>query len=627
MSSTGKTVRLTVAQALVKYLQLQYSELDGKKQRLIRGMFGIFGHGNVAGMGQALEEYGAGLPYYQPHNEQSMVHSAVGYTKAMRRLSTMACAASIGPGSTNMLTGAACATINRLPVLLLPADYYATRFQGPVLQQLEHPISADISVNDAFRPLSRFFDRITRPEQLLTALPEAMRVLTEPAETGAVTIALPQDIQSHAYAYPAEFFEERSWRIERRLPDPMRIREAVELLKKAKRPFIVAGGGVLYSFASDALKRFAESFGIPVGETFAGKGALIDSPMLAGGFGITGSPVPTRFAAEADVVVCIGTRLTDFSTGARSVFQDPDVRFISINVTGHDAFKMGSLPIVADARETLKKLHAALNSAGVKPRQDRVRALATSLNDWESVLHTKVYIDRKGEAMSQGRLLGIMNEESKPGDVVIGAAGSPPGDVLKIWDTSGGREAHLEFGFSCMGYEIPAGIGVRMAKEKGEVFVFIGDGTYLMQPTELVTAAKEGLKITLVLSENHGFQCIKGLQKHTAGPEFGNEFRHRQKKSNRLDGEYVKVDFGGNAEAFGARVWRVATPDELRHAFREARKEKRPCAIVVEIEPDRMLPDSGVWFDVAPAEVSGNARTRSLRAAYEKRQKKQRFYY
>jgi 3D-(3,5/4)-trihydroxycyclohexane-1,2-dione acylhydrolase (decyclizing) len=358
MSTTHrKTVRLTMAQALVKYLQVQYSDRDGQTRRLIPAIFGIFGHGNVAGLGQALQEYGLDLPYHQTRNEQSMVHTASGFAKANLRLATLACASSIGPGATNMVTGAATATVNRLPVLLLPADYYATRHQGPVLQQLEHPVSADVSVNDCFRPISRFFDRISRPEQLLTALPEAMRVLTDPADTGAVTLALPQDVQAHGYDYPAHFFEERAWSIERRWPNPQRIATALAMIEAAERPMIIAGGGVLYADAKTELRTFAEKFGIPVGETMAGKGAMAsDAALSLGGFGVTGTASAGKIMSQADLVICIGTRLTDFSTGSQSAFNHPDVKFITINVNGHDAYKQGAMPIVADAREALRAL-------------------------------------------------------------------------------------------------------------------------------------------------------------------------------------------------------------------------------------------------------------------------------
>jgi 3D-(3,5/4)-trihydroxycyclohexane-1,2-dione acylhydrolase (decyclizing) len=625
----GQTIRLTMAQAVVKYLQVQYSERDGQSRRLIPAMYGIFGHGNVAGLGQALYEYGQDLPYMQTRNEQSMVHTAIGFAKANYRLATLACTASIGPGSTNMITGAATATVNRVPVLLFPSDYYATRHQGPVLQQLEHPVDADVSVNDCFRPVSRFFDRIQRPEQLLTALPEAMRVLTDPAETGAVTISLPQDIQAHAYDYPAIFFEPRTWRVERRLPDPQRVDEAIQLLKSARRPLIIAGGGIHYSEAWKELQAFAEKFGIPVGETFVGKGSIRkQSDILLGGLGVTGTASAGKIASQADLVIAIGTRLTDFTTGSHSAFNNPDVKFISINVNAHDAYKMGALPIVADAREALKALTKAATKAEVAPNSRYLKEIADAKKEWDKVLKTEVYVSRPNEAMSQGELIGIINEEAKSGDTIITAAGGPPGDLHKLWDASGGRNISLEFGYSCMGYEIPAGIGQRMAQPNGEVYVYIGDGTYLMNPTELVTAMQEGLKITVIIADNHGFQIIRNLQMNRVGRSFGNEFRARDGNQNRLEGEYLNIDLAKNAESMGARAWHVFKPDEVRKALREARKETRSCVIVVEVEKHRYLPGSGVWWDVAAAEVTEDPVTQELRRAYEEdRAKLQRFYY
>jgi 3D-(3,5/4)-trihydroxycyclohexane-1,2-dione acylhydrolase (decyclizing) len=625
----GKTVRLTMAQALVQYLPAQHSERDGKTMRLIPAMFGIFGHGNATGLGQALWEYGQDLPFYQPCNEQSMVHTATGFAKANLRRATLACTASIGPGSTNMLTGAATATINRIPVLLLPSDYYATRYQGPVLQQLEHPVSADVSVNDCFRPVSRFFDRISRPEQLLTALPEAMRVLTDPAETGAVTLALPQDVQGHAYDYPVHFFDKRIWRLERRLPDPQRIREAVELLRASRRPFVIAGGGVHYSEAWSELETFCKKFGIPVGETFGGKGALQnDSDLALGGFGLTGTPAGGKIASEADLVICVGTRLTDFSTGSHSAFHNPDVRFISINVCAHDAYKLGALPITADARLALDALTKAAEAAQVKPDESYIDEIRETKREWLSQVHEKVYQQSPAEAMSQGQLVGVLNDSAKSGDTVIAAAGSPPGDLHSLWNATGGKKCHLEFGNSCMGYELPASLGVRMAQPKGEVIVFIGDGTYLMNPTELVTAVRERLKIIVVISDNRGHQCIRNLQLNRAGHALGTELRMRDPKTNRLEGEYVEIDLARNAESMGARVWNVSTPDQACNALREAREEKRPCVIVAQTEKHKFIPGSGIWWDVVVAESTNDPVTRKLRAEYEEGQKKlQRLYY
>lgn len=622
------TFRLTMAQALVKYLQVQYSERDEKTRRLIQGIFGIFGHGNVTGMGQALYECGQDLPYYQPCNEQSMVHTASGFARAHHRLATLACTSSIGPGATNMITGAATATINRLPVLLLPGDYYATRHQGPVLQQLEHPLAGDVSVNDCFRPVSRFFDRILRPEQLLTALPEAMRVLTDPAETGAVTLALPQDVQTHAWEYPAHFFEKRAWRVERRQPDPRRIAEAVALLRAAKRPLLIAGGGVHHSEAWEELERFASACGMPVSETFAGKGALRGREALSvGGQGTSGTPVAGRVANRADLVICVGTRLADFTTGSQSIFQHPQVKFISINVCSRDAHKQGGLPITADAREGLRLLREAALAAGVRPDAAYLREVEGWLREWESQVKKEILAQVAGEAMSQGQLIGALNEEARAGDVVIGAAGSLPSDLLKLWDAREGRECHLEFGYSCMGYEIPAGLGMRMARPQGEVYVFIGDGTYLMNPTELVTAAQEGLKLTVVLSENHGYQCIRALQLSRAGHAFGNEFRRRDASTNRLEGEYVKIDFAKNAESMGARVWRVTTPEQAQAALRQARQEQGVCVVVAEVEKHRMLPGSGGWIDFEVAQASQDPVTQKLRQEYEAERQKQRFHY
>ncbi|OAI52924.1 3D-(3,5/4)-trihydroxycyclohexane-1,2-dione acylhydrolase (decyclizing) [Planctomycetaceae bacterium SCGC AG-212-F19] len=625
----NQTIRLTTAQAVVKYLQVQYSERDGKVSRLVPAMLGIFGHGNVCGLGQALEEVGRELPYYQPCNEQSMVHTALGFAKVNLRRATLACTASIGPGSTNMITGAATATINRLPVLLLPSDYYVTRHQGPVLQQLEHPVSADLSVNDCFRPVSRFFDRISRPEQLLAALPEAMRILTDPVETGAVTIALPQDVQAHAYDFPARLFQRRTWHIERRPPEERRLQEAVALLKEARRPVLIAGGGVHYAEAWQELQLFAEALGIPVAETFAGKGAMRQGGALAlGGNGVEGTGAAFRLVSQADLVLAVGTRLTDFTTGSQSLFQHPQVRFLSINVSGHDAAKQGGLPIVADARESLRALREAATAAGVRPNPAYLEEIAAVKRSWDEQIKSEVARHQPGEAMSQGELILTLNKEARAGDTVIGAAGAPPGDLLKLWDVSGGSACHIEFGNSCMGYEIPAGLGVRMSQPEGEVFVLVGDGTYLMNPTELVTAAQEKLKITVVVSENHGYQCIRRLQMGRTGVSFGNEFRARDPRTGRLEGDYLALDLAKTAEGFGARVWHVQTPEELRRALAEARREPRPCVIVAETEKHRYLPPSGAWWDVAPAEVSANPATQELRAAYERdRARLQRFHY
>jgi len=624
---SGGSSRLTVAQALVRFLTVQHSRRDGEEQRLVPALFGIFGHGNVAGLSQALAEHGAELPYYQPFNEQSMVHTAAGFAKARNRRATLACSSSIGPGATNMVTGAALATINRLPVLLLPSDYYASRRQGPVLQQLEHPISLDQSVNDCFRPVSRFFDRISRPEQLLESLPEAMRVLTDPAETGAVTLALPQDVQSEAADWPLAFFERRVWEIERRIPHPDRVADAVAMLSASERPLVIAGGGVHYSEAWAALADFAQALGIPVTETSAGKGAFRGADELAlGGLGATGSPAAAALARDADLVICVGTRLTDFPTGSRSAFQDPGVRFLAINVAGHDAHKLGACAIVADAREALVAIAGAARAAGLAARTERAEQAAALRAGWRERLEGEVFANADGAPLTQPQLLGVMNRLARPGDTVVAAAGSPPGDLLQMWDCSGERHAHIEFGYSCMGYEIPASLGVRLAQPEGEVLTFIGDGTYLMNPTEIATAVQEGLKITVVISRNDGFQCIRDLQLRSSGHDFGNEFRRRDPASGRLEGEFIDIDFAANAASFGASVWEAATVAELEAALGQARASAGPCVIVVRTERYARGPSSEVWWDVAPAEVSGDEVTRAARAAYDDGRERQRWF-
>jgi len=637
------TVRLTTAQAIVRYLSAQFSERDGDRRRLVPALFGIFGHGNVAALGQALEEHGAELPYLQARNEQSMAHAATAFAKATRRRQTLACAASIGPGSTNMVTAAALATVNRLPLLLLASDTYATRRQGPVLQQLEHPTALDVSVNDAFRPVARLFDRITRPEQLVTALPEAMRVLTSVRETGAVVLALPQDVQAEAYDFPAELFAERTWRIGRPQPEPALVEEAATLIAAAERPLVIAGGGVLYSDAQEELERLAETFGLPVAETFAGKGAVREPAWWGlGGIGLEGTPATNATAAEADLVIAVGTRLTDFPTASQSLFQDPGVRFVTVNVDGRDAHKQGALALESDARDTLRVLHAALAAHGRQPSEAYRAAVEARTAAWQEARSAALYEDRP-EGMSQGRLLGVLNEAARPGDTLIAAAGGLPGDVLKAWDATGGRHAHIEFGFSCMGYELPAALGVRMAQgPEGEVVALIGDGTFLMAPSELATALQERLPITVVVSENHGFQVIRRLQMLRAGRSFGNEFRARERQDaaaangasagaappgGRLDGGYLPLDLARVAEGLGARAWRVADPAALRAALAEARAHDGPAVVVAETLPHVDLPGAEAWWDVAPSEVSDDPVVQELRAAYDAdRARLQRFY-
>src|SRR5215211_4532325 len=655
-SSKRRTVRLTVAQAVVTYLSRQYSVADGRRRRLVPAALGIFGHGNVAGLGQALDQLSDALPFIQGRNEQALVHMAAGFAKATRRHATLAVTASIGPGAMNLVTGAALATVNRLPVLLLPGDTYATRRQGPVLQQLQHPVEADASVNDAFRPVSRFFDRISRPEALLTALPAAMRVLTDPAATGAVVLSLPQDVQSHAYDWPAELFDERDWVIRRPVPDPDEVDAVARLLAAAEKPLIIAGGGVVYSDATPELEALAAAAGVPVAETFAGKGAVQQRAWWQlGGIGLEGTPATNQLAAEADFVLTVGSRLTDFPTASQSLFSNPDVRFASINVDVHDAGRLGATAIVADAKRALAALTQAVQDAGTKSPNQWQRQVQARNEQWlverAAALDPDTAFDKSAvpagsdvvtstdAVLTQGQIIGLLAGHARPGDTIIAAAGGPPGDLQKVWDATERRYCHLEFGFSCMGYEIPAALGVRLAvpDRSKRVLSFIGDGTFLMAPTELVTALQERLAVTVVISENHGYQAIHRLQMLRSGREFGNEFRYRDDalalsdgqsadKPARLDGEYLRVDLVQIASGLGARAIRATTAAEVRDALSDTRDHDGPVVIVIPAIPHAELPAAGVWWDVAPAEVSDSETVAQLRAEYEAGLASQRWF-
>ena len=618
----GRRRRMTAAQAIVQYLQVQWSERDGVDQRLIPAVFGIFGHGNVAGLGQALREHGRDLPFYQPFHEQAMVHTAIGYARATRRLATLACTASIGPGSTNMVTGAATATVNRLPVLLLASDYYANRRQGPVLQQLEHPVSRDVSVNDSLRPVSRFFDRITRPEQLLEALPEAMRVLLDPVATGAVTLCLPQDMQTEAFEVPAGFLERRTWSVDRVRASTEPLRRAAEMLQRARRPLVLAGGGVRFSAAEAEVIALCRDLGLPVAETYAGKGMLAaDYEMHLGGIGITGTGAANAAAGEADLVLAIGTRLTDCVTGSRTAFQDPDVRFVHINVDGRDAAKEGGLAVVADAREAVRDLRRVARSLEVATSRRYRAHIARLRADWQTRVAA---VAREGDgALTQAGVALVLDESLGPRDTVLSSAGTQLA-AAHMLGGSNGTDYHLDFGYSCMGHELPAAFGLRLAGHTGQVVVYVGDGTYLMNPTELLTAAQEGWEITVVLAENHGYQSIRQLQMGRDGRPFGTEFRRRSGRSGRLDGPYVKVDLAANAASLGARTWRVDSAASLRAALVEAGDTAGVKVIVAEVAADDGLPDAGSWWDISAAEVSGDPVTRARRAEYERGRRRQR---
>jgi 3D-(3,5/4)-trihydroxycyclohexane-1,2-dione acylhydrolase (decyclizing) len=612
------TVRLTVAQAVVRFLAAQRSERDGIEQPLFAGCFGIFGHGNLAGLGQALLEAELAEPgalrYYQARNEQAMVHTAAAFARARGRLATFACTSSIGPGATNMVTGAALATINRLPVLLLPGDVFATRVAPPVLQELEHPGAQDVSVNDVFRPVSRFFDRVWRPEQLPSALLGAMRVLTDPAETGAVTIALPQDVQAEARDWPAGLLAPRVWHVPRPVPEPAALARAAGVIRAAARPLIVAGGGVIYSGATAELRAFAEAAGIPVTETQAGKGSLpFDHPLALGALGSTGTVAANRVARHADVVIGIGTRYSDFTTASRTAFGCPEVRFVNVNVAAADAVKLAGTPLVADAREALRGLAAALAGWATDPAY---RAGAGELAAaWQETVDRAYHLGCQPPAQSE--VIGAVNDAAGPRDVVVCAAGSMPGDLHKLWRTRDPKGYHVEYGYSCMGYEIAGGLGAKLADPDREVYVLVGDGSYLMMPAELVTAVAEGIKVIIVLVQNHGFASIGGLSETVGVQRFGTRYRYRDPRTGRLDGGILPVDLAANAESLGARVLRARTIAELKGALAEAKDAAGPVVVHIETDPMVPAPDSEAWWDVPVAEVSGLEETRRAREAYE----------
>ena len=617
-------MRLTVAQALVRFLANQWTSRDGVERRLFAGCFGIFGHGNVAGIGEALLEAGDDLRYYQARNEQAMVHAAVGYARMNNRLSTLACTTSIGPGATNMVTGAALATVNRIPVLLLPGDVFATRVANPVLQELEDPRSYDVSVNDCFKPVSRYFDRINRPEQLPSALLAAMRVLTDPAETGAVTLALPQDVQTEAYDWPEELFRRRVWHVSRPAPGAQALARAADALREARRPLIVAGGGVIYSEATDALRSFVEATGIPVAETQAGKGSLAyDHPCSVGAIGATGTTAANALAAEADVVLGIGTRYSDFTTASRSAFQHPQVRFVNLNVVSFDAAKHSGVVLVGDARAGIDALAPALDGWSVASEyRERARELAA---EWDATVE-RAYRLGHGPLPAQSEIIGVVNEVSQPRDVVVCAAGSMPGDLHKLWRSRDPKQYHVEYGYSCMGYEIAGGLGVKLAAPDREVFVMVGDGSYLMMAQELVTAIAESIKLVVVLVQNHGFASIGALSESVGSQRFGTRYRYRDPGSGQLDGGVLPVDLAANAESLGADVLRAGTVEEFRAALHKARESSRTTVVHVETDPLVSAPDSGAWWDVAVAEVSTVDTTRAARERYEAAKLAQRPY-
>jgi 3D-(3,5/4)-trihydroxycyclohexane-1,2-dione acylhydrolase (decyclizing) len=614
------TVRVTAAQALVRFLAAQHVERDGVRQRFFGGCFGIFGHGNVAGLGEALLANSNLLRYHPARNEQGMVHAAVGYARMRNRLGAFACTSSIGPGATNMVTGAALATVNRLPVLLLPGDVFSTHAPDPVLQQLESPSAGDVSVNDCFRPVSRYFDRIWRPEQVIAAALQAMRVLTSPAETGAVTLAFPQDVQAEAFDCPEEFVAERTWHVARAPADAESLARAVEVIRVAKRPLVVAGGGVIYSEASGALRAFCDATGIPVGETQAGKGALpYDHPSCLGAIGATGTFAANRVAAEADVVIGIGTRYSDFTTASTTAFRGDGVRFVNVNVADFDAAKQNGVRVVADARAALDQLREALDGWSVG---DDYRDQAARLNrEWDKEV-SRLYALGNEPLPAQSEVLGAVNEASAPADVVVCAAGSMPGDLHKLWRTRDPKGYHVEYGYSCMGYEIAGGLGVKMAAPEREVYVLVGDGSYLMLSSELVTALQESVKLTVVLVDSHGFNSIGALSRSVGLDGFGTQHRFARDGVPVLDGDaappaQLPVDLAANAASFGLKTVRVESVGDLREALEQAKRASTTTVIVVEVDRYVGVPGYESWWDVPVAEVSELPAVRAARAEYE----------
>jgi 3D-(3,5/4)-trihydroxycyclohexane-1,2-dione acylhydrolase (decyclizing) len=617
-----KTRRLTMAQALVGYLKNQYVERDGSQHAFFAGMLGIFGHGNVAGIGQALQE-NPDFPYIPIRNEQSGVHLATGFAKASNRLRAMACTSSIGPGATNMVTGAALATINRLPVLLLPGDIFASRKVAPVLQQLESFSTQDTGVNDCFRPVSRYWDRIYRPEQLITALPEAMRILTSPSDCGAVTLSLPQDVQAEAYDYPEELFQKRVWLIRRGQPDQLSRERAVAAIRKARRPLIVAGGGVLMSEASAALADFVAKTGIPVGETQAGKGSLAwDHPQSMGAIGATGTLAANRLAHSADLIIGVGTRYSDFTSASMTAFQNPDVTFVNINTAEFDAYKVGAIPVVADARVTLEQLTAALQ--GTKVSAEYATEIAGLKSQWEAEVDRLLNFATPGRP-AQSAVIGAIWDASGPRDVILSAAGSHPGDLHKLWRARAPNSYHMEYGYSCMGYEIPGGLGAKMADPSREVYVFIGDGTYLMMPTEIVTSVQQGIKIIIVLVDNKGFGSIGSLSRSLGMGGFGTT-THTRSASGQLDGELFQVEYAANARSLGAHALTATTLQQFKDALEQSKSFDRTTVIVVETDPDAKVPGYESWWDVAVPEVSTMESVREARARYEEARKRERYF-
>ncbi|WP_339834780.1 3D-(3,5/4)-trihydroxycyclohexane-1,2-dione acylhydrolase (decyclizing) [Paenibacillus sp. FSL R7-0272] len=597
------TIRLTMAQALLRYLDQQYISVDGVETKFVKGIIGIFGHGNVTGIGEALERSSGNLTYMQGKNEQGMVHTAAAYAKQKNRKQIYACTTSIGPGALNMITAAATATVNRIPVLLLPGDNFATREPDPVLQQLEVSSDYTISATDPFKAVSKYWDRIVRPEQLMVAVTNAMRVLTDPAETGAVTLALPQDVQAEAYDYPESFFARKVHYLDRRPPVQAAIERATKQITHSKKPLLVAGGGVLYSEASAQLIEFAEAFGIPIAETQAGKSAVSwEHPLNVGAIGVTGSLAANRLAKEADVVIGVGTRFSDFTTASHAAFQNPEVSFININLNSMDAAKLGGEAILADAREGLQALQQELKAQQYSSAYGSSE-VAELRDQWNTEVD-RLYAAEHEAGLAQTKAIGIVNRTIDPSSVIVCAAGSLPGDLHRLWRTAEPKTYHMEYGFSCMGYEVSGAFGAALAEPDREVYAMVGDGSYLMLHSELVTSLQEQKKMTVLLFNNNGFQCIHNLQREHGSDGFGNEFRYRETESGRLTGEYMPMDFAAHARSMGAKAYRAETAEQLEQALRDAKNETVTTLIEIPVVPGTNTGGYESWWNVGVPEVS-----------------------
>ncbi|MDD9268911.1 3D-(3,5/4)-trihydroxycyclohexane-1,2-dione acylhydrolase (decyclizing) [Paenibacillus sp. GCM10023248] len=597
------TIRLTMAQALLRFLDSQYISVDGVEQKFVEGVFGIFGHGNVTGIGEALERSAGSLAYVQGKNEQGMVHAAIAFAKQRNRHQIYACTSSIGPGALNMVTAAATATVNRIPVLLLPGDNFASRQPDPVLQQLESVQDYTISATDAFKSVSKYWDRIVRPEQLMTAAVQAIRVLTDPADTGAVTLALPQDVQAEAYDYPLTFFDKKVHYIDRRPAAESAVARAAQLIQGKRRPLLIAGGGVLYASASSELTAFAEAFGIPVAETQAGKSSMPwNHPLYVGAIGVTGALAANRLAQEADVIIGVGTRYSDFTTSSKSAFAHPDVQFVNINVSSFDSAKLSGTAISADAREGLGALQQALAQAAYKTGYGSGE-IAALKQQWDAEVD-RLYAAEHESGLAQTRALGVINATIAPTSVIVCAAGSLPGDLHRLWRSAEPKTYHMEYGFSCMGYEIAGAFGAALAEVNREVYALVGDGSYLMMHSELVTSLQEGRKITVLLFNNHGFQCIHNLQRSQGSDGFGNEFRYRSQETGRLTGEFMSIDFAAHARSLGAQAYKATTAEELQQALEQAKEEKITTLVEIAVVPGTNTDGYESWWNVGVPEVS-----------------------